>query len=280
MDPLCADVLEHLPTTPDGQLHPHHYFTKRRNAAGALLWDALVNERFNGLGSLLPEGNCTMLYVGANVDGFDGRVVRKRHRCFVHMLEPVPSFYALLARRFHREPGFALHNFGVGNRSTTMQLTGRTAGQGTSYQSAVAVSDPKDAQRRGSQLLRILALEETLRTLQLRRVDLLHLNCEGCEYELLSSLTARSALAQRFGVVQFGTHNYPGDGVRTIVPQYCAIRRALSRTHALQWGTPFVWERWTRRRECLAASDCGTSPSRRAGPGAHSSRARSKAATH
>jgi FkbM family methyltransferase len=269
MQPSCRDIIAHLPMTASGQLKQHHLFTKQLDAAGKPLWNEGGNAgpRFDGLKHLLPSGNCTMLYIGGNVEGADGNIIHSQHGCRVYILEPVPQFFKKLSTKFARVPGISTHNFGVGNATTLMRLEGGLRGQGTSYQSATKLSDSNSQlgqlPRQEGMTMRILSVEDTLRELSLagKFIDLLHVNCEGCEYELLLSLveqphrltadgTVRSgtSFADQFGTIQFGTHNYPADGVKTIVPQYCAIRHALARTHWMQWGTPFVWERWLHRR--------------------------------
>lgn len=76
------------------------------------------------------------------------------------------------------------------------------------------------------------------------RASFVHVNCEGCEYDLFESLSPDRL--SRFRVVQFATHNYPPHALARTVARYCRVRASLTRTHRLSWGTPFVWERWVR----------------------------------
>ena len=78
MQPSCRDIIAHLPMTASGQLKQHHLFTKQLDAAGKPLWNEGGNAgpRFDGLKHLLPSGNCTMLYIGGNVEGADGHCIQ------------------------------------------------------------------------------------------------------------------------------------------------------------------------------------------------------------
>jgi hypothetical protein len=116
MQPSCRDIIAHLPMTASGQLKQHHLFTKQLDAAGKPLWNEGGNAgpRFDGLKHLLPSGNCTMLYIGGNVEGADGNIIHSQHGCRVYILEPVPQFFKKLSTKFARVPGISTHNFGVG----------------------------------------------------------------------------------------------------------------------------------------------------------------------
>ncbi|XP_033760064.1 uncharacterized protein LOC117342161 [Pecten maximus] len=76
-------------------------------------------------------------------------------------------------------------------------------------------------------------------------VDLVTINCEGCEYDVLESLLATS-LINHFKHIQFATHTklqYLVDPVK----RYCKIQELLQRTHRLSYSYRFNWETWTRR---------------------------------
>ena len=74
-------------------------------------------------------------------------------------------------------------------------------------------------------------------------LDLLHVNCEGCEYEMLENLI-KSGLHWKINIIQFGTHYFPG--VPRLTERYCAIRSELKKSHRMVYGTAFAWERWDR----------------------------------
>ena len=75
-------------------------------------------------------------------------------------------------------------------------------------------------------------------------LDLLHINCEGCEYEMLENII-KAGLHRRIKIIQFGTHFFPE--VPRLTERYCAIRSDLSQSHQMVYGTAFAWERWDRK---------------------------------
>ena len=75
-------------------------------------------------------------------------------------------------------------------------------------------------------------------------LDLLHVNCEGCEYEMLENII-KSGLHLKIKIIQFGTHFFPE--VPRLTERYCAIRSNLSQSHRMVHGIAFAWERWDRK---------------------------------
>merc|ERR1712232_1298763 len=87
-------------------------------------------------------------------------------------------------------------------------------------------------------------------------VELLHVNCEGCEYDVIESLKETGRLAS-MAQVQIATHLLESPAttfhetlhlsMQLSVHRYCEMHKALSETHERAWGLPWVWERWTRK---------------------------------
>lgn len=76
-------------------------------------------------------------------------------------------------------------------------------------------------------------------------VDLLTLNCEGCEYETLEMLTSTN-LISHFKNIQFATHSTI-KGIRAPFERYCALEQLMLRTHRPTYQYRFIWESWRRR---------------------------------
>jgi len=49
-------------------------------------------------------------------------------------------------------------------------------------------------------------------------------------------------------VLQIGFHNYGRESLGERGIQLCEIHQLLNRTHFMDEGIPFAWERWVRRR--------------------------------
>lgn len=233
----CADISDNLPMK-GGALQVHHYFANKS------LWDTVVRRRLLDL-QFLTARHCTVVYVGAHAGGHDGFFMHLARGCAVHMLEPMPSYFAALRRAAapYRAAGVSVHNFGIAPRSALLHVPRRVErGQATSHASLLRTGRPTASAARPI-AVRLLTLEEALERLGLARqkVDLLHINCEGCEWDLLEALVASSGWPINFPVVQFGTHT---DGASATVGRYCTLRHSLALTHSMVWGAPFAWERW------------------------------------
>ena len=78
-------------------------------------------------------------------------------------------------------------------------------------------------------------------------VDLMTMNCEGCEFEALEMLLSTN-LIEHFKNIQFATHSTIA-GLRDPLGRYCKIHQLLSRTHRPTYQYKFIWESWRRRDE-------------------------------
>ena len=75
-------------------------------------------------------------------------------------------------------------------------------------------------------------------------IDLLHVNCEGCEWEMLENII-KAGEHKHIRTIQFGSHYFPQ--VPGITGRYCRIREELNKTHSMVYGQAWAWERWDRR---------------------------------
>ncbi len=96
----------------------------------------------------------------------------------------------------------------------------------------------------GDELHNYLGVDANGRSRQ--RIDLLHMNCEGCEWEALTRLVETNML-QHIVVLQVSFHNYGVAGIEDLLPKYCLIREALEQTHRQVEAIPFAWERWVHK---------------------------------
>ena len=77
------------------------------------------------------------------------------------------------------------------------------------------------------------------------KIDLMHVNCEGCEWELLESLLT-AGMTSQICTLQLGTHWFKQ--ITDIEHRYCTIDSKLQATHTVVFKQAFGWERWSRKR--------------------------------
>ena len=176
-------------------------------------------------------------YVGIDLVGF------LRHApssVSVHTFEPVQRYRTKLKQRVERFVSAAnasrlhIHPFGLGRANHTACFLASKGAQATHEAVSSACAAPA----------RIVDVAAALRNFA--RVDLMQINCEGCEYDLLERLLEDSG---SIGVVQSVEVQFHLDwGAQRNTTRYCHIERGLR--HAafeLDYRHPFLWERWSRR---------------------------------
>jgi FkbM family methyltransferase len=178
--------------------------------------------------------------VVVDVGGFVGEAVQtllRRFACRIFVFEPVPEFAARLEERFRPAGGrVVVLNYGIGPRdeNITFVVDGDR-------------SHVADA-RAGGQVVHMRTLapffEQLERQHGARFVDMMHVNCEGCEFAVLEYLL-RSPWIERVRHLLVQFHSFhDGDAV----DRRCTLRARLARTHTLAWDRAFVWERWDLRK--------------------------------
>ena len=108
----------------------------------------------------------------------------------MHIYEPVEEFYEKLRNvwRNHSETNqwkVSVHNYGLGDSTRTILLSqADLKGQGT--------FGMKDTEAEDEKKVKLEIVEATTAinnvTAESEDLDLLHVNCEGCEYEMLENI--------------------------------------------------------------------------------------------
>jgi FkbM family methyltransferase len=215
------DLAKNMPLDNKGVMKAHH-------------WDARTgkwNEDKRWLAMNL-QAPCIIWYVGANTHGRDGVRLQKDYNCDIHVFEPVPSFANALVKNWENVPRSTVHAFGLG--SETKHVNGvKVVGEST-----FAMSSSSDA---SGETVHIKNILEAWEELGKPSIDLLHMNCDGCEWEMLETLLS-SGMVHQVQILQVGTHWFAE--VKSIEQRYCAIEAKLETTHEKIYQQYFGWERW------------------------------------
>jgi len=242
-DPSCPDGCDACCKLPyhnkTGTLVVHHFDAENHH-----IWNQHM--RFEDLASL-KDGNL-IIYVGANTDGADGvDLMKKCPNCIIHIFEPVPTFNKILRERWddHKiKNGWdaTINNFGLGLNNRIVKLSKSSIIGQSTFGMKETEGDEfeelkiKDASKIVSNVLRNLNEKD--------EVDLLHVNCEGCEWEMFENLIG-SGIHTKIRMIQFGSHYF--SQVEGITQRFCQIRKTLGMTHHMVYGEAWGWERWDRR---------------------------------
>jgi FkbM family methyltransferase len=221
IEQCLTSLTSNMPINKDGQMKAHH-------------WDARTpkwneHDRWKPMELTAP---CTIWYVGANTHGRDGVRLQNDYSCDIHVFEPVPSFASALQRHWERVPRSTVHAYGLG-LSTRTVVGVETAGESTFAM--------EGSRAEKGETLHIRSVEEVWRELGSPTIALLHVNCEGCEWEMWEALLD-SNLARHIRIIQVGTHWFPQ--IKDIERRYCDIETKMKATHKMVFKQAFGWERW------------------------------------
>lgn len=184
----------------------------------------------------LTHQPCSVWEVGAHTKAEDSSVLLKKYpNCEYHAYEPIPNYFASLAKHWEDTSNMYTHNYGLAHEDGEFKVSSSLLKGQSTY-----IGDSKNE---GDVLATIKSFEFAVKEAG-SKPTLLHMNCEGCEWDLLSQ-GIEDGFISDIPVVQIGFHNYGQVGLGKRAIEYCEIRKKLSRTHRLVDGAvPFAWERW------------------------------------
>lgn len=181
--------------------------------------------------------NSLMMEVGGNW-GWDAGNFTKLYNPRYIIMEPLQPYVDILEKKFENKRNINVYNLGLGakNESIMVKIEGNNA-----------CATSKFSGKGGNVPIFIVDATSFMTSLGVGTfdVDLLTMNCEGCEYEALENLLS-SNIIERFKNVQWATHSLL-DGMRDPIGRYCRITALLSRTHRPTYQYKFNWESWRRK---------------------------------
>lgn len=158
-------------------------------------------------------------------------------------LEPVPRFYQQLSKRIEDlslQSRVTTYNFGLAKSKKELQISLRKD----------ATSLLKGDKREGVQTetIKIFNVVDFFVQIGLgcNSLNLLTINCEGCEFDVIEIL-ASTSLIDNIDFVQFQPHLIVFDDDQKYICMYCHIRELLARTHEIAYEYPHIWETWKRK---------------------------------
>lgn len=180
-----------------------------------------------------------VLDVGGNV-GEDAAAILNAYKPKNYViLEPLESHYQRLVKKFKDNKEVFVYKIGLAkeNAEFMVKVTGNDGDATSVFQKGLKGNVPLKVMNATNFFIKL--------GLGFYDIDLITVNCEGCEFDVLEAITS-SSLVKHFKHIQFATHiTLPG--LKDPVPRYCKIQRLLSRTHTLTYQFKFTWETWKRK---------------------------------
>lgn len=177
-----------------------------------------------------------MIEVGGNW-GWDAGNFSKLYNMNYLILEPLTPYTDILEKKFAGNEKVSIYNVGLGsdNEVVMVNLEGNNACATTKF-----------SKKNGTVPIYIVNAIDFLTDLGVGvyELDLLTMNCEGCEFEVLETLV-KSNLIERIRNIQWATHTQVS--IPNPWERYCRIHELLKRTHRPTYQYKFNWESWRRK---------------------------------
>jgi len=192
----------------------------------------------------LLNSSSLIIEVGGNT-GLDTSKFIELYDPFIISFEPLVQMSKSLMEKFKTNSKIEIQPYGLGNYARNLSIEPfDNDNTGTSiFRKLSAKSSSKLEQ---IQLLNIIEVIENIRITKTQNgiIDMISINCEGCEFEILPALILKN-MTQYFRIIQFATHT-------NFLPEssciYCQIEQALERTHLTKYRYVMLWEAWILKR--------------------------------
>lgn len=191
--------------------------------------------------------NSIVFDIGANVGIWTENIYNKYHPQ-IYCFEPASSSFNLLEQKFKDNNDIRLYKFGLGSTNRDIYLF-------TTNEKGGDVSEFLEKKRQRLLSNNNIAIEKCIvkefiqfiKDNNIDNIDLLAINCEGCEYDLLNHLLNTKYISNIKNIlIQFHT---PENGV--IIDKWeekiKLIRNGLEITHIQIWNSPGYFEMWSKR---------------------------------
>ena len=206
------------------------------------------------------NNDSNILYVGGYEEAKSADILYDKYQSNIIIFEPIPSFYNLLTwNKKHVEENrvkaakFNIINKGLGSSNKKLIINkSNVLADGTSLTKQNLEScHENDIDSTECIYIEIEDVSESLKSLNLDKlndISLLHMNCEGCEFDVLESLIEHDMLKNIPNLI-IHTHyaDYLQDEIDYgLIDRFCRIQYELSKLHKRIYGHPFLQERWDR----------------------------------
>eukprot|EP00300_Choanocystis_sp_HF-7_P001558 c11256_g1_i1.p1 GENE.c11256_g1_i1~~c11256_g1_i1.p1 ORF type:complete len:307 (+),score=59.94 c11256_g1_i1:75-923(+) len=208
----------------------------------------------NGASLLFEEKKLDKNSIVFVIGGRGGHLVEallSEYECSVFIFEGIPATFAALSEKFAGNSKVHVFNYYLGSTDSTMALGHPAADEGSEPEpsdesesglgAGGADAGHKHEHEEESTTVEIRDLAKVIKDLSIRQVHMLHIDCGGCEYDLVEYTLEKSNRIQEIQV-SFSRSNVDSPLVR-----YCRIQEELSSLFALEFRYPFVFEAWRRK---------------------------------
>jgi len=173
------------------------------------------------------SGQSTVIEIGG-FTGVDINAMRDMFGPFrVLLFEPL--FYTKAQQTFMSDDNVEVYPYGIG--ATTRKVSFAIDG---------VASKPASTGHGNVSEVEIRKLADVVHEMHIETVDLLQINCEGCEWEVLEELLAGPDIFKHIQVQFHGSASWVPDRLN----RYASIQDRLAKRYLLVYDVPWVWQMW------------------------------------
>lgn len=184
--------------------------------------DSLLRYNF-----VLPNPDIIVFDLGAFNGEFIDNIHNKFQTATIYAFETNINQVEFLSAKYKHKPSVIVNEFGLGSD----EISGLVVGSGPG--SKLVPSE------HGSILIK--KFSEYIDAHDIKNIDVLKINIEGPEYELVEHII-NSNMISRINYLQIQFHDFVDESLVKLL----MMHRLLSKTHALEFSYPFVWDQWKR----------------------------------
>jgi FkbM family methyltransferase len=172
--------------------------------------------------------NSIVFEVGGWVGHFSNSII-KEFDCYVYIFEPIKDIYLNLVQKYKENPKIKIFNFGLENFNGKDKINICEEGSSLYRNNSSSFEE-----------VEFKNINEVFDNLKIDQIDLMELNCEGSEYNILTSINEINLSKIKNLQIQF--HPISNLNPENLKSQ---IYDKLKKTHIQKWGYDWFecWEK-------------------------------------
>lgn len=188
--------------------------------------------KYYGVEDIRIKHNLNKDSIVFEVGGWTGNfstAISQEFDCYVYIFEPLKDVYKNLLEKYKNNNKIKIFNFGLGKTNELKNIN--ILGDGSSF-----YIKETDSQEQVS----VRNINEVIKELDLKTIDLIELNCEGSEYDIIETISEETIKSITKLQIQF--HEIPSNNLNQLKKE-CEDK--LSLTHRKEWGYSWFecWEK-------------------------------------
>jgi len=168
-----------------------------------------------------------------DIGGYEGtwsEEIYNKYNCNLYIFEPIKKYYDLIYHKFNKFNNIKIYNFGFSNKDEEIKIY-HSNDSSSIYKKFINFHDIENIKLKN--FCKFLINEN------IKKIDLMKINIEGCEYDLLDHIIQNN-LHLNIKNIQIQFHDFVVDSKS----RRDYIREKLKKSHNLTYDYEFVWENW------------------------------------